>query len=50
MIFEVGSVNLFVEALYNLGLANINDDPDDDDTTVKLSGFQIKGGVMFPLN
>ena len=50
VIFEVGSVNLFVEALYNLGLANINDDPDDDDTTVKLSGFQIKGGVMFPLN
>ena len=49
VIFGVGSVNLFVEALYNLGLANINNDPDDD-TTVKLSGFQIKGGVMFPLN
>ena len=45
----LGQVDLFIEAQYNIGLTNINDDPDDE-TEIKTTGIQVKAGVMFPLN
>jgi hypothetical protein len=49
IIIPLGQVNIFAEAQYNLGLSDVNDDPDDD-TEIKTTGIQIKAGVMFPLN
>ena len=44
----LGQVDLFIEAQYNIGLTNINDDPDDE-TEIKTTGIQVKAGVMFPI-
>ncbi|RKY95950.1 MAG: hypothetical protein DRQ13_06390 [Ignavibacteriae bacterium] len=49
VIIPLGQVNIFIEGQYNLGLSDVNDDPDDD-TTIKTTGIQIKAGVLFPLN
>lgn len=38
---------IFVEVRYALGLANIVDDPDDDDYEVTTRGIQLLGGIMF---
>ncbi len=40
--------NLFIEARYDLGLKNVNDEPADN-TEFKTRGIQIKTGIMFPL-
>ena len=49
VIIPLGLVNVFIEGQYNLGLSDVNDDPDDN-TEIKTTGIQIKAGVMFPLN
>ncbi len=41
-------VELFIEGQYNLGLTNVNDEPNDD-TKIKTKGIQIKAGALFPL-
>ena len=41
-------IELFIEGQYNLGLTNVNDEPNDD-TSIKTRGIQIKAGVLFPL-
>ena len=45
----MGNNTLFVEARYSLGLSDINDDPDDPDTSIKTKGIQIMAGITFPL-
>jgi hypothetical protein len=47
--FPMGSNTLMLEAMYSLGLSDINDDPDDPDTKIKNKGIQIKAGITFPL-
>ncbi len=42
------TVNLFIEGQYNLGLTNVNDDPEDD-MKIKTKGIQVKAGILFPL-
>jgi len=49
VIIPAGPVNIFIEGQYNLGLTDVNDEPDDD-TQIKTTGIQIKAGVLFPLN
>ncbi len=52
VIIPVSKVNIFIEAQYNLGLSDVNDEPqspDDEEVTIKTKGFQIKAGVLFPL-
>ena len=49
VIIPLGKVNIFIEGQYNLGLTDVNDEPDDI-TEIKTTGIQIKAGVMFPLN
>jgi hypothetical protein len=49
VLIPVGQVNIFAEAQYNLGLTDVNDEPDDD-MEIKTTGIQIKAGVLFPLN
>jgi len=46
---QMGDNTFFVEGRYSLGLANINDDPDDTDTTIKNKGIQVFAGITFPL-
>ena len=48
VIIPAGKVNIFIEGQYNLGVTDINDDPEDD-TKVKTTGIQAKAGVLFPL-
>jgi len=48
IIISAGPVNIFIEGQYNLGLTDVNDDPDDI-TEIKTTSIQIKAGVMFPL-
>ena len=48
VIISAGPVNIFIEGQYNLGLTDVNDEPDDI-TEIKTTGIQIKAGVMFPL-
>ena len=44
----VSQVNIFIEGQYNLGLTDLNDEPDDD-MKIKSTGIQVKAGVLFPL-
>ena len=44
----VSQVNIFIEGQYNLGLSDLNDEPNDD-MKIKSTGIQIKAGVLFPL-
>ena len=46
---QMGNNTFFVEGRYSLGLANINDDPEDPDTTIKTKGIQVFAGITFPL-
>lgn len=39
--------NMFGEIRYSLGLADINDEPDDPDTSLKTTGIQLFVGMMF---
>jgi hypothetical protein len=48
VLFPLGQVELFIEGQYNLGLTNVNDEPNDD-TKIKTRGIQIKVGALFPL-
>ncbi len=48
VLVPAGQVNIFVEGQYNLGLTDVNDDPNDD-MKIKTTGIQIKAGVLFPL-
>jgi hypothetical protein len=48
IIIPLGQVNIFIEGQYNLGLTDVNDDPDDN-TEIKTTGIQVKAGVLFPL-
>jgi len=48
VLIPAGQVNIFIEGQYNLGLTDVNDDPEDD-TKFKSTGIQIKAGVLFPL-
>ena len=48
VLIPLGQVNIFIEGQYNLGLSDVNDEPDDD-MTIKSTGIQIKAGVLFPL-
>jgi hypothetical protein len=47
--FPMGNNTLMLEAMYSLGLSNINDDSEDPDTKIKNKGIQIKAGITFPL-
>jgi hypothetical protein len=49
VLIPLGQVNIFIEGQYNLGLTDVNDEPDDI-TEIKTTGIQIKAGVLFPLN
>ncbi|MFC2119793.1 porin family protein [Bacteroidota bacterium] len=49
VLIPLSQVNIFIEAQYNLGLTDVNDEPDDD-MTIKTTGIQAKVGVLFPLN
>ena len=44
-----GAVIMF-DVRYALGLSNLNDDPNDTQTTIKSSGIQIVVGAAFTLN
>jgi len=44
----IGLLNIFVEGRYDLGLTNINNDPNDN-TEFKTTGVQIKAGLLFSL-
>lgn len=44
----VGLISLLLEARYDLGLQNINNEPDDD-TEYKTRGIQIKAGLLVEL-
>jgi opacity protein-like surface antigen len=44
-----GNNAFFIEGRYNLGLSNINDDPDDTETKIKTKGIQFMAGITFPL-
>ncbi len=44
----VGEVNIIIEGQYNLGLSDINDEPNDN-TKIKNKGIQLKAGVLFSL-
>jgi opacity protein-like surface antigen len=48
MIPVAQQVDIFVEGQYNLGLTNVNDEPNDD-TKIKTRGIQIKAGALFSL-
>jgi len=48
VLIPLGQVNIFIEGQYNLGLTDVNDEPDDI-TEIKTTGIQIKAGVLFPL-
>lgn len=45
--FMVGGGAIMLDVLYNLGLANINDDVDSDDFSVKTQTIQILAGYRF---
>ena len=52
IIIPAGQVNVFIEAQYNLGLSDVNDEPTsagEPEMTIKTTGIQIKAGVLFPL-
>jgi len=52
VIIPAGQTNIFIEAQYNLGLSDVNDepmDPGEPEMTIKSTGIQIKAGVLFPL-
>jgi len=42
------TLSIFIEGQYNLGLTNLNDDPEDN-TEIKTKGIQVKAGILFPL-
>ena len=44
-----GSVIIF-DVRYALGLSNLNDNPDDPNTTIKSTGIQILVGAAFAIN
>jgi hypothetical protein len=48
VLFPLGKVNIFIEGQYNLGLVDLNDEPDDD-MEIKSKGIQVKAGVLFPI-
>lgn len=48
VLIPAGQVNIFIEGQYNLGLTNLNDEPNDD-MKIKSTGIQIKAGVLLPL-
>jgi hypothetical protein len=48
LMIPVNLIDIFIEGQYNLGLTNINDEPNDD-TKIKNKGIQIKAGVLFSL-
>lgn len=48
VLIPAGKVNIFIEGQYNLGLTDLNDEPNDD-MKIKSTGIQIKAGVLFPL-
>lgn len=44
----VGKFSIFLEGQYNLGLTDVNDDPDSEQK-INTRGLQIKAGALFPL-
>ncbi len=44
-----GNNSIFLEAAYNLGIANIGEIPEGEEGSVKNRGLQLKGGILFPL-
>ena len=47
--FPAGRNTVFVQGRYALGLANINNDPEDTETKLKTNGLQVMAGVAFPI-
>lgn len=43
----IETTSLFIEGQYNVGIADVNDDPDSKPT--KTVGIQAKAGLLFPL-
>lgn len=48
VLIPLEKVNIFIEGQYNLGLSDLNDEPNDD-MEIKSKGIQIKAGVLFPI-
>jgi len=48
VMIPIGRLDIFIEGQYNLGLTDINDEPNDD-TKVKTKGIQIKAGALISL-
>ncbi len=48
VLIPLEQVELLIEAQYNLGISNVNDEPNDD-SEINTRGIQIKAGVLFPL-
>lgn len=44
----VGQLSVFAEGRYDLGLTDVNNDPNDD-TKIKTRGIQIKAGLLISL-
>lgn len=44
----VGLISVLVEGRYDIGLTNLNDDPNDD-TEYKTTGVQLKAGILVGL-
>ncbi len=44
----VGPLDVFIEGRYDMGLKNINDDPNDN-TEFKTTGVQLKAGILVGL-
>ncbi len=48
VMIPVGPIDIFIEGQYNLGIQNINDEPNDN-TKIKNKGIQIKAGALYAL-
>ncbi len=47
--FPAGKSEIFVQGRYTLGLTDINDNPEDGESTIKTSGVQVMAGITLPV-
>lgn len=48
VIIPAGEIDIFIEGQYNIGLTNVNDEPNDN-TEIKTKGIQVKAGALISL-